>query len=575
MVNTARTTQRLSEREHEILRDARRLFDLFREKNRAYKDEVYLARRVAEMRDPEQLDIPQLPTLRSTVVNCVADQMDNIATAVILPERPDMQEKAEQLTDLVQHVQEVNDFSQVSRERFEDFFVAGTGAVSYLWDENADHGKGNIAILAVPIESLEWDYMVTDIQQGRAVFKKSWHPRSYFEQHYPDKEKYIIGNEYSRLEVDGRADAPNTGDEDDEILLLEYWYRRFDAKTRKYSIHVAHIAGGAMLYCSEKEMPKGAYLHGEYPFVLDVHTRRANKPYGMGTVIEMLPMQRYVNRYSMYVDENARINTKQRMLYTDQSGINTDDLQDLNKQLVLGDNISENHIRWFPELKLPSSVQNQMFSFIDMMKQDSGQSQFNRGEFGGGITAKGAIEALQEAGGKTSRSRTDVLKDGFRKGVQQILWLIKQFYKKDRIVRIVGANGAYREIDLNGAFDKDDLMPYAVRIQIQRQNPMRVQAENNLIMQLFNAAAQQNQALDVELMIRLLQVDGKDRFLAAIREVKDQQEQNARAHLEVALQENQALSQQLAMTRDMLAQQAAALDEHPMQEDMSLQPQAI
>ncbi len=554
----ASTSQRLSAREKEILSEGRKLFDLFRERNKAYKDEVYLARQAAEMRDPEQVDIPQLHTLRSTLVNCVADQMDNLSEAVITPERPNMQEKAEQLTDLVQYVWEVNNFSRTSRERYEDSFIAGTSALQYVWDPDASYGKGEIAVILCPVESLEWDYLASHIQRGRAVFKKNWYPRSYYQQHWPDEEKYIGSGAWSRREVE-RGVPYSAGDDDEEIMLLEYWYRLYDKKTRRYRIHVAYIAGDALLYASEIKKPDGLYMHGLYPFVLDVHTRVLNKAHGRGMVIEMLPMQRAINRYAMYVDENARINTKQRMLYTEQSGINVEDLQDLNKQLVMGDTIGENHIRWFPELKLPSSVQGQMFSFVDMMKQDSGQSAFNRGEYGGGITAAAAINPLIEMGNKTSRFRTEVFKEGLKEGVEQILWLIKQFYKKDRVVSIVGDSGAYKEITVDGMFDKSDLMPYAVRIQIQRKNPMRVQAENNLIMQLFNAAAQQDQSLDVELMIKLLQVDGKDRFLAAIREIKAQQEQSALVQLEGMAQENQMMAQQMGQLKNMMAQQAASL----------------
>lgn len=566
--------QRLTAREREILTEGRRLFDLFREKNRPYKDEVYLARQVAEMKDPEQPNIPQLHTLRSTVVNCVADQMDNVSEAVITPERPDTQEKAEQLTDLVGYVFEVNDMSKTNRERFEDHFITGTSALQYVWDPDAQFGKGEIAVILCPIESLEWDYLCNHIQSGRAVFKKSWYPRSYFEQHYPDKAKYVTSGAYSRSDVEREAPSA-VGDDDDEILLLEYWYRVFDAKARRHFIHVAYIAGDALLYCSEKTNPQGIYKHGQYPFVLDVHTRVLNKSHGRGMVIEMLPLQRAVNRYAQYVDENARINTKQRILYDEQSGINEDDLRDLDKQLVKGESIGENHVRWFPELRLPSSVQGQMFSFIDMMKQDSGQSQFNRGEYGGGITAMGAIQSLIETGSKTSRFRTEVFKQGLKEGVEQILWLIKQFYKKDRVISIVGDNGAYREVNIEGMFDSKDIMPYAVRIQIQRQNPMRVQAENNLIMQLFNAAAQQDQSLDVELMVRLLQVDGKDRFLAAIREVKAQQEQSAQMQLEGMAQENQAMGEQLSALKSMMAQQAASLSDTQAEAGVFMQPQMV
>lgn len=564
--------QKLTGREKEILAEGKRLFDLFKMQNKVYKDQVRLARQIAELKDPEQMDIPQLQTLRSTLVNSVSDQMDNIAEAIIRPERPDVQEQAEQLTDVVQYILEINDFPKVNRERIEDNFITGTSALQYVWDTEANYGKGEIAILVCPIESLEWDYSCTHIQEGRAVFKKSWYPRTYFEQHYPDKAKYIRGNVYSRSDVDGPSTDNRMGDMDEEILLIEYWYRVYNKDKNRHIIHVAYIAGDALLYCSEKQNPNGIYMHGKYPFVFDVFTRVYNKAHGNGMVIEIKEMQRAINRYAQYIDDNARINSRLRILVSEAAGVNEDDLKNLNQQIVKGDMINDNYVRWFPDLRLPSSVQSNMYGFIDMIKQDSGQSQFTRGETAGGVTAASAIQSLQEAGSKTSRFRTEVFKYGFEEGVGQILWLVKQFYKKDRVIAIVGENGIVKDIKPRKLFSSEELMPFAVRVQIQRRNPLRVQAENDLIMQLFNAAAQQNQQLDIELMIRLLQVDGKDRFLKAIEFAKQQQEQGIAVQAAQIAQENQSLQEQIAMMKQMMAQQAAGLAETSVDAQAFAQP---
>ncbi len=551
--------QRLTSREQEIMWDCQRLFNLFREQNRPYKDKVRVARQIAELKDPAQKGIPQLHTLRSTLVNSVADQMDNLPEAIIRPERPDMQEKAEELTDLVQYVHEVNDFPRLYRERVEDNFITGTSVTQYVWDMDAAFGQGDIAIINCPIESVEWDHAAPSLQMGRAVFKKGWYPRSYYKQHYPDKEQYIRSSVYSRSDVEGVTDH-SPADEDDEVLLLEYWYRLYDAKTKRYKVHVAYVAGDAMLYCSETARPQGMYAHGMYPFVFDTYTRVFGRTHGNGMVDELMEMQRSVNRYAKYIDDNARMNSKLRMLLSDAADINAEDLEDLSKQVIkAGGGIGDNNLRWFPEVRLSPAVQNNMYSFINMMKDDTGQSAFTRGEVTGGVTARSAITALQEAGGKISRFRTEVFKYGFKDGVEQILWLIKQFYKKDRIVAIVGEDGELKEIKAGELFDKGDLMPYAVRIQTQRRNPMRVQAENDLMMQLFNAMAQQNQALDVDIMIRLLQVDGKDRFLKAIEKAREEQALGLEAQNAVLQQDNQALQEQVAMVKQMMAQQASGL----------------
>ena len=46
---------------------------------------------------------PRLNTLNATVDNVVADQMDNLPEAKMMPERPELQESADILTDVVRY----------------------------------------------------------------------------------------------------------------------------------------------------------------------------------------------------------------------------------------------------------------------------------------------------------------------------------------------------------------------------------------------------------------------------------------------------------------------------------------
>ncbi|MEG0768040.1 MAG: hypothetical protein RR482_10015, partial [Clostridia bacterium] len=281
--------QPLSERERALVEEARQLFTVFEPGCRPMHERARLCRAIAQLEDPEmqakdkgETDTLQLQTLRSTLVNCVADQMDNMPEAVLSPERPDTARAAEDLTDVVRYVLDQNDYEALHRARVEDLFVAGTAVMQISWDEALEHGRGNVAMVRWPIEAIYWDPQAERLQDGRAVFKASFHPRSWYAQHYPEQARYIADVVGEAEESIPDVQQPLMGADEARVLLLEYWYRRYDARTRTYAVHVAYVAGGALLYASESARPQGVYRHGLYPFVVDVYTRVEGAPIGNG-----------------------------------------------------------------------------------------------------------------------------------------------------------------------------------------------------------------------------------------------------------------------------------------------------
>lgn len=483
----------------------------------------------------------QLQTLKSTFNNCVADQMDNMPEALMLPETKELETVAEDLTDVVRFVLALNNYESLHRRRVEDCFTTGTSVTQVAWDPDMDGGKGNVAVIRWPVEAFLWDPASECIQDARALFKVSWHPMSWFEQHYPDKYQKMGSDwsEYSDLGVPEKQEMDHPGDED-RAMLLEYWYRIYDAKKRRYEINVAYLAGGVLL-----ENSKNVYEHGMYPFVLDVYTPIEGLPVGDGLIQECAPMMRYVNRYASYIDMNLRMSSKGRLLVDRNAGLDKEALLDWETDVVEGDRIDPSALQWMQTQPFTGAATQQMLQLQTDIKQDSGQNQFTRGETAGGVTAASAISALQEAGGKITRLRTNVLNQGFKGIVEQIMWLISQYYDKNRTLFITGRDEQQqREVDaspvhLFGVRRGQHLPPppYTVQVQVQRRNPLRQQAQNELFMQAYSMAAQAGAPFPLSVLFRLLHVDGKERILPEIQAFENYQQQ---------MQELVAQNQQLA-----------------------------
>lgn len=496
-------------------------------------DRARIARQILVLQDPYQdpPDTPkekrtlQLQTLKSTFNNCVADQVDNVMEAKMSPETVQAQEVTDDINDIVHYIYEYNEYSAMHRTRVEDFIGTGTAVTQIMWDEDAAHGEGEVVFFRVPIESFLWDPAESDIQNARALFKVTWHPLSWYKSHFPDKYTYISSDEHTPEAVGENMNQEELGSDEPKAMLLEYWYRTYDDAKGKYQINVAYFAGRALL-----EHHKNLYAHGMYPFVLDVHTAIEGLPVGEGMVMELVPMMRYINRYAHYMDINIRASSKMRLLVNKRSGILEDEAADWNRDVLVGDSIGEESIRFMTSPPLSNLASNQMLQMQTDLKQDSGQNQFTRGETAGGVTAATAISALQEAGGKQTRMRTEALKRGFKRITEQVLWLIAQYYDDERVMRITGKEDNVREIKASSA----RLMgrkkgaipppPYTVRIQIERRNPNAISEQNQLFIDAYKMSAESGQMFPLSALFSILNIDGKDKILPIIRSVENYQQ---------------------------------------------------
>ena len=519
----------MTQNEQRLCEEAYGRLRVWREGCREMHDRAREARSILLLQDPRQdaesrsrrqnKHTLQLQTLKSTFNNCVADQMDNMPEAVMLPEHKALEGVAEDLTDVVRSIMMQNGYESLHRRRVEDCFTTGTAVTQVAWDADMDGGRGNVAVIRWPIEAFLWDPAAENIQDARALFKVSWHPMSWFEQHYPEKVREMGSDEgeFSGLGMAESQDGMQPADED-RAMLIEYWYRLYDARLRRYTINVAFLAGGVLL-----EESQNVYRHGLYPFVLDVYTPIEGLPVGDGLIQECAPMMRYINRYASYIDMNLRMASKGRLLVDRSAGLDRDALLDWETDVIEGDLIDASALQLLETKTFTGMAAQQLLQLQTDIKQDSGQNQFTRGETAGGVTAASAISALQEAGGKITRLRTSVFNQGFKAIVEQVMWLISQFYDRRRVMFITGREVAADPERLFG-FPHDGLTlpppPYTVQVQVQRRNPLRQQAQNELFLEAYAMSTKAGQYFPLSVLFELLHVDGKERVLPVLRQME-------------------------------------------------------
>jgi len=566
--------QQLSDEDKALVEEIYSRLEIFRDKNQKVHEDAKICRQIMLMDDPEQDDpksrakagkkILQLQTLKSTLNNVVADQMLSMPEAKLLPETADLQEAADDLQDMVHYVVYcANNFEQLNHRRCEDFYGPGTAVTQIAWDPDMNYGKGEIAIIRWPIEAFLWDPTAENIQDCRAVMKVSYHPLSFYKEHWPEAGKYVVADEHAYNNVgmtEGQSDADHA-DDDDRAMLIEYWWRTFDAKTRRYKINVAYVAGHALL---DKDLD--VYDHGMFPFVIDAHDHLEGSLAGVGLVRELAPMMRYINRYASYIDMNLRMSAKGRLLIRKGSGINKEELADMDNDIIEGDNITPENLQWLQSTPFNNMINQAMLQMQTDLKQDSGANQFTRGETTGGIVSGKAINSLIQAGGKISSMRTEQLKYGFKQIVEQIIWLMAQFYEKERVVMITGRK-AGTKIDTKKIFGAKtegavNPPPYMVQIEVSSKDPQRIANQNQMFMEAYTMAAQAQQNFPLSALFQILNLDGKDKILPVIQKNEHFQEQMLALQQQVEqmaqqLEEAQAQAENLRQANDAMSNSIA------------------
>lgn len=564
--------QPLTEREKEFVDSVYALFDAFRDGNQKYRDEITEARKVYKLED-DQLDIgitdpmrrsPQLNTLNSDVDNMIADYMDNLPEAIVQPETAELAPMADDLTDVIGWTLHRANFKHAWRLAVSDATITGTGVLHAYWDDEMSLGdkRGGIGIQAWRPEYFMPDPLYDSLQDGRAVFKVCMHPLSYFEQHYPDKAKYIDPDAHVKLPSEELSRRDDQRYDDPLVALLECWFKRYDAKKKKYAVHMVQVAGGALLYDSRDDNPGGVYDHGQYPFVMLRFRDRENTCYGTGMMYEFADTQRMINRFTRYMDENARASARIRYIVNRNADLDMEAATDMNRDVILANVTDERAINQIQARPLNSQVMQTVQWLQDTEKQDSGQNQFSRGEGGLGVTAASAISMLQEAGGKITRLHTASYMDSFREMIEQIIALTAEFVDEERIVMITGDehNEIGREVRLDGRSLKDSVLKrpaLTVRVETQRSNPQQISSYNQLVLQMAEISAQAGSPIPAGTLMRAMRVPGKEeivKLLDAADMQRQQMEQMQQQIQQLAAQNQQLMEQGAQMAQEMDAQ---------------------
>ena len=493
---------------------------------------------------------PTSGTLLNAILNKHADLMDNQPAPVFLAREKNDEEEAERLTKVVPVILQNANWDDVYDKYCMYKIKQGIGCLSVTWDDTLENGLGDIVINYLDILRIYWEPNCTNLQDSRYVFVTSLIDTDILKEQYPDKLT-------ESAETYGGQDAVQikTYEGQDQTILQNKTlvidcYERTIAEDGRQIVHLTKIANDVVLESSitnPDTAQTGIYAHGRYPFIIDQYISLEGTLEGMGLIDMNKNNQGYVDKLDTLSLNNSIVASKQRWLTKEDGGINPDDIIDLSKDVIVSSTtVDDSAIRPFQANPLPDIITKIRQDKIQEMKELSGNRDFNQGGTTGGVTAFGAIAALQEAGNKTTRDLVKSNYRTFKKLVTLVVELIREFYTEDRQFRIIGDDGKPQYITFNNqnminqitnmdeAYLTDEMgnqIPnpewepeyrkpvYDIEIIPQKENPFNTISHNQMMLDLFERGVfNPEAAIPATLLLENMIFDGKEKLLLKVKE---------------------------------------------------------
>ena len=547
--------------EEEIVSRSYELFEEFRNayvpewERQAHNERLYRGEHWIDLRNGQENEDgrpePVTPIIQSIVENVKADMMDSFPQAVVRPESPQDNEVADVVGALISQNHDAQNFRAEYRKMAHDLLVHGWCVSESGFDTHAYNNIGMGFIRYVNCRNVLFDPQAEDIQDGRAVFKIQPVTVKRLEEMYPMYAGQFMSDAYSLAdEKDGRVRRDDTKN----LLLLEYWWREYDAEAGLYRVHMAKVAGHKLLEDSRRAKPEGYFSAGEYPFVVTTMLRRKGSPLGLGFGDAFGPTQMYTDKMDQVILMNAFMASKNKLLVARSSGFDVSDLQDWSKEVHEGDSIGG--VQWFSTPPLPQYLLSYIQQMRQMARDESGANDFSRGNVASGVTAATAIAALQEASGKRSRMISRQMHESYKEAVRLEIEFEREFSLFPREVLVMRQGQqipmTFESAMLERITDTGVAVPieFYISIKVEQERRFQTQTQNELMLQLLQMGI-----LTPEQAVENMVFDGRDAILKQMAETKAAQQQAAEAQQMAAMQAA-ATGQQPAPTPE--EEQAAA-----------------
>ena len=524
----------------DFFKNVKSSFKLYKDCRRELSEKIIENNRWFKSIQSEQSDdnmpIPSTGFLFNAIANKHADAMDNYPEPNILERTPEDSEEAKILTQIIPAQLEMNNFKHTYSRAWWYKLKNGAAAYGVFFNNKLNGGIGDIDITHIDLLNLYWEPYITDIQQSQYLFITAFDTKENLSRLYPDKKNQLEAEkDNDTTEIYSYNPSLSSEVYKDKLLVIDCYYKKPNPDGTT-AVHLLKYCGDTVLSCSEEQDGEGLYRHGMYPVVIDPLFPDADSPVGFGIIDIVKNPQRYIDKLDYIISKNALMSGKIRYLIKDNGGVNENELADMGKDIIhVAGSVDDTNIRQFQTAPLDAFIFQHRIQKISELKEIAGNRDFQQGGTTGGVTAYGAIVALQQAGEKISRDMINEGYEAYRKIVYMMIELIRQFFTEPRSYRI--DNGVDREYitysnsnlemqPLGQLFDGDDTVyrrpEFDVAVIPQKHNPYNKVSQNQLAIELYGLGIFNPDNIDQSLMmLELMQFDGKEKIAGKLKNIKE------------------------------------------------------
>ena len=486
---------------------------------------------------------PVTPIIFSTIENIKADLMQKIPTVTFKPENSSDKDLARALTKVCIQDLELNDWEYEYSLLLDDLLRYGWNVQEVGFDSYALQGRGCAYDKRVAPFAFMCDPASENLQDGRACFKYGTRTREWFRQHYPDQFESL---DYS-LVIDKNFQPESTIQTRnvvyEEQTIIEAWVKIFDKEKNKSSVHMIKLAGDKVLECSAEIKPEGYYAHGEYPFVLTALYPVSNTPWGVGIPDLHEATQLYSDKLDQILLKNAYLASHNKLLVTDASGFDAEDLSDWTKDVHNGESLTG--VTWFSTPPLPSYLLAYLQEMRQTIKAESGANDQARGQTSGGVTAASAINALQTMATKRSTMHSQGFHAHFKMACRMMLDVEREFAQSDREVAFM-SDGRMKTMkvtpdEFNRIGDDGKPIEYHIIIETSDQTQYSKMANNELALQLGTMF---RDTIDPIAILYMMDFQDRDVVIEMLEKARNSQLMQMQAQIQQMQQLIEQLSQE-------------------------------
>lgn len=532
-----------------------------------HNEKLYHAKHWDEQKNPGDPNAPRpvTPIIFSTIENIKADLMGKIPTGTIKPENTEDQDLARALTKICQQDLEASDWDNECMELFNDMLVYGWDVMEVGFDPYAMNGVGGAYIRRVAPFGFMCDPCCENPQDGRACFKFGKRTKEWFRQHYPDDFEeldYVV--EQSPYRVDSNVQPYDILLETQDII--EAWLKVYDRKTKRTAVHMVKLAGAHILEVSSEIKPRGYYMHGQFPFVLNALYPVDGTPFGIGIPDMHEASQMHADKLDQIILKNAYLSSHNKMLVTDAAGFDPDDLADWTKDVHTGDSL--NGITWLSTPPLASYIPAYADAIKAQIKTESGANDQARGQTSGGVTAASAINALQQMATKRSTMHSQGFHAKFKQAYRMLLDVEREFAQSERKVVFMSHGRPHEMIvkpkDFEAIGDDSKPIEYHIIIETSDQTQYSKISNNELALQLGQMF---RDTIDPIAILYMMDFQDKDLVIETIQDGRNSQLMQMQAQIQQLTAAVEQLSKENKNYKQSYAQMlgASAQDQYRQQ----------